>query len=81
MPTEKDPEPQLYRMKLWAEDDVGAKSRFWYFLKKYKKVKKANGQVIACNEVRLHERRGRAFDRKGGKGGSEAAATTSRAVH
>ena len=39
-------------MKLWAEDEVGAKSRFWYFLKKYKKVKKANGQVIACNEVR-----------------------------
>ena len=39
-------------MKLWAEDEVGAKSRFWYFLKKYKKVKKANGEVIACNEVR-----------------------------
>ena len=51
IPTEKDPSPQLYRMKLWAEDEVIAKSKFWYFLKKYKKVKKANGQVIACNEL------------------------------
>ena len=28
-PTEADPSPQVYRMKLWALDDVRAKSKFW----------------------------------------------------
>lgn len=29
LPTEKDASPALYRMKLWAEDPVRAKSKFW----------------------------------------------------
>lgn len=51
LPTEADPEPTLYRMKLWATDEVRAKSKFWYFLRKLRKVKKANGQVVACHEI------------------------------
>ncbi|KAK2076281.1 60S ribosomal protein L18a-2 [Prototheca wickerhamii] len=51
LPTEKDAEPPVYRMKLWAEDDVRAKSKFWYFLRKLRKVKKANGQILAVNEI------------------------------
>nr|XP_033511066.1 uncharacterized protein LOC104092488 [Nicotiana tomentosiformis] len=31
-------------MKLWATNEVRAKSKFWYFLRKLKKVKKSNGQ-------------------------------------
>jgi len=50
-PTEAEPEPKLFRMKLWATDHVRAKSKFWYFLSKLQKVKKANGQVVACNEI------------------------------
>ncbi|MBA0791172.1 hypothetical protein Gohar_015767 [Gossypium harknessii] len=38
-------------MKLWATNEVRAKSKFWYFLRKLKKVKKSNGQVLAINEV------------------------------
>lgn len=30
---------------------VRARSKFWYFLRKLKKVKKANGQIIAVNEI------------------------------
>jgi len=30
---------------------VRAKSKFWYFLRKLRKVKKANGQVVACHEI------------------------------
>ncbi|KAL5728130.1 hypothetical protein ACHQM5_001252 [Ranunculus cassubicifolius] len=37
-------------MKLWATNEVRAKSKFWYFLRKLKKVKKSNGQVLAINE-------------------------------
>ncbi|KAG1667054.1 hypothetical protein FOA52_000417 [Chlamydomonas sp. UWO 241] len=51
MPTERTPVPSVYRMKVWAEDKVKAESKFWYFLKKLKRVKKANGQVLATNEI------------------------------
>ena len=50
-PTEAIAEPKLYRMKLWATDACRAKSKFWYFLSLLKKVKKSNGQVVACNEI------------------------------
>lgn len=29
VPTEKDSDPTIYRMKLWAQDAVRAKSKFW----------------------------------------------------
>jgi hypothetical protein len=29
VPTDKEPEPNIYRMKLWATDPVRAKSKFW----------------------------------------------------
>ncbi|PPD78283.1 hypothetical protein GOBAR_DD24779 [Gossypium barbadense] len=50
LPTENDEHPKIYRMKLWAINEVRAKSKFWYFLRKLKKVKKSNGQVLAINE-------------------------------
>ncbi|RXH86413.1 hypothetical protein DVH24_017466 [Malus domestica] len=51
LPTETDEQPKIYRMKLWATNEVRAKSKFWYFLRKLKKVKKSNGQVLAINEI------------------------------
>ncbi|KAG6480944.1 hypothetical protein ZIOFF_057535 [Zingiber officinale] len=51
LPTEGEPHPKIYRMKLWATNDVRAKSKFWYFLRKLKKVKKSNGQVLSINEI------------------------------
>lgn len=82
LPTETEEHPKIYRMKLWATNEVRAKSKFWlvllvlssaftywmpnaslclviivnrfilrYFLRKLKKVKKSNGQVLAINEV------------------------------
>ena len=29
LPTEAEPNPAVYRMKVWAEDGVKAKSKFW----------------------------------------------------
>lgn len=29
LPTESDPQPKIYRMKLWANNEVRAKSKFW----------------------------------------------------
>eukprot|EP00897_Mesotaenium_endlicherianum_P005431 jgi/Mesen1/4916/ME000246S04146 len=51
LPTPNDETPKIYRMKLWAVDEVRAKSKFWYFLRKLRRVKKANGQILAINEI------------------------------
>jgi len=50
-PTEKEPEPKLYRMRLFAPNDVVAKSRFWYFVKQQKNVKKATGQIVSVTKI------------------------------
>ena len=51
LPTADEPTPKLYRMRIFAQNEVVAKSRFWYYLRKLKKVKKANGEIIAVNKV------------------------------
>lgn len=51
VPTERVPEPKVFRMKIWATNVVRARSKFWFFLKQLCRVKKANGQIIACNEI------------------------------
>lgn len=52
LPTEANPAPKLYRMRIFAPNDVVAKSRFWYFLGKLRKIKKANGEIVSLNQVR-----------------------------
>ena len=51
LPTESEPTPKLYRMRIFAPNTVVAKSRFWYFLRQLKKVKKANGEIVALHVV------------------------------
>ncbi|GBG34958.1 60S ribosomal protein L18a [Hondaea fermentalgiana] len=53
-PTDSDPTPQLYRMQIFAPNKVTAKSRFWYFLHQYKKMKKTTGEILSVNEI--HEK-------------------------
>lgn len=40
-------------MRIFAPNDVVAKSRFWYFLGKLRKIKKANGEIVSLNQVRF----------------------------
>jgi large subunit ribosomal protein L18Ae len=40
-------------MRIFAPNDVVAKSRFWYFLSKLRKVKKTNGEIVSLNVVRI----------------------------
>ena len=51
LPSAKELQPKLYRMRVFAPNEVVAKSRFWYFLKKLRKVKKAAGEIVSINEV------------------------------
>lgn len=51
LPTETNPTPKLYRMRIFAPNTVVAKSRFWYFLMKLRKVKKSNGEIVSLNVI------------------------------
>ncbi|EKM76919.1 hypothetical protein AGABI1DRAFT_86957 [Agaricus bisporus var. burnettii JB137-S8] len=51
LPTESDPNPKIYRMRIFAPNEVVAKSRFWYFLRQLSKVKKASGEIIGVNVI------------------------------
>ena len=42
---------KVYRMNLFAKNKVVARSRFWYFMGRMCRVKKANGQIISVNQV------------------------------
>lgn len=52
LPTEANPNPDLYRMTLFAPNETVVKSRFWYFLRGLKKVKKATGEIVGVKVVR-----------------------------
>ncbi|EUD67710.1 50S ribosomal protein L18Ae [Plasmodium inui San Antonio 1] len=52
IPSEKDKNPNVYRMCIFAKNDTNAKSRFWYFMKKINKLKKSNGELLACELIR-----------------------------
>ena len=51
-PTEVEPNPSAFRMKLFANNEVIAKSRFWYFMHQFRKMKRTTGEIIDVNELR-----------------------------
>jgi len=51
VPTEKDPKPKIYRLKVFAKNHLLAKSKFWYFMNKTKKIKKTKGEVLSVNQI------------------------------
>ena len=52
---QNEAEKKIYRMRIFAANKVVAKSRFWYFLSKMRKMKASTGEILACQQ--LHERR------------------------
>mmetsp|Transcript_37596 Transcript_37596/g.38278 ORF Transcript_37596/g.38278 Transcript_37596/m.38278 type:complete len:191 (-) Transcript_37596:92-664(-) len=50
-PTKQDENPVAYRMKLFAPNEVMAKSRFWYFMHQTRKMKKTTGEILDVNEI------------------------------
>ncbi|KAM6895716.1 large ribosomal subunit protein eL20 [Xenentodon cancila] len=54
LPSTKNPNPPLYRMRIFAPNHIVAKSRFWYFVSQLRKMKKASGEIVYCGLV--HEK-------------------------
>ena len=40
------------RMRIFATDQIVAKSRFWYFLRQLRKFKKTTGEIVSVEEIR-----------------------------
>lgn len=53
LPTEKEPVTPIYKMQIFASNNIVAKSRFWYFISMLRRLKKANGEILECKEVCL----------------------------
>ncbi|KAK9456241.1 ribosomal L18ae/LX protein domain-containing protein [Dipodascopsis uninucleata] len=51
LPTATDPTPKLYRLSIFAPNDVVAKSRYWYFMKQLRKVKKSTGEIVSIRVI------------------------------
>lgn len=50
-PSEKDLNPPLYRIRIFAKNPVFAKSKFWYYMKRQHKVRKCQGEIVNVSEV------------------------------
>jgi len=51
IPTPRDPVPKISKMRLYAPNELVAKSRFWFFMRALRNFKKANGEILSCNRV------------------------------
>ena len=50
-PNEQDPNPKVYALRLFAPNEVVAKSKFWYHLRRQLKTKSAQGQILSVNQI------------------------------
>ena len=50
-PTTERPNPEAYRIVLFAPNKVIAQSKFWYFMHQFRKMKKSTGEIIDINEI------------------------------
>lgn len=50
-PTSDNPNPEAYRMIIFAPNAVIAKSKFWYYMHQFRKMKKTTGEILDCVEI------------------------------
>merc|ERR1712125_92580 len=49
--TDDNPNPEAYRMIIFAPNAVIAKSKFWYYMHQFRKMKKTTGEILDCVEI------------------------------
>jgi large subunit ribosomal protein L18Ae len=48
---EEERNPSAYRIKIFAPNEMMAKSRFWYLMHSQRKMKKTTGEILDVNEI------------------------------
>ena len=51
LPSESNPEPTCYRIRVFAKNTVIARSHFWYEMKRQNKVRKCQGEIVSVSEI------------------------------
>ena len=51
-PTERKPNPKVFRMKMSARTAPMARAKFWFFMKRICKAKKTGGEILSVTEIR-----------------------------
>lgn len=49
--TDENINPEAYRMIIFAPNPVIAKSKFWYYMHQFRKMKKTTGEILDCIEL------------------------------
>ena len=49
--TEDHPNPEAYRMIIFAPNRVIAESKFWYYMHQFRKMKKTTGEILDCVQI------------------------------
>jgi len=49
--TDDNSNPEAYRMIIFAPNPVIAKSKFWYYMHQFRKMKKTTGEILDCVEI------------------------------
>jgi len=62
-PTAEFPNPEAYRMIVFAPNAVIARSKYWYFMHQFRKMKKSTGEIL--DVVRLNEKNGKVIKNYG----------------
>ena len=50
-PSEKEPNPTVLALRVFAQNKVVAKSKFWYHMRAQQKLKSAQGQILSIHEI------------------------------
>ncbi|KAH9381249.1 hypothetical protein HPB48_014440 [Haemaphysalis longicornis] len=51
LPSAANKYPPLYKMMIFAPDKIVAKSRYWYFTRRLKKMKKTNSEIVSLRRI------------------------------
>jgi large subunit ribosomal protein L18Ae len=45
------PEPTLYRIRVFARDEVLARSKYWYHMKRQHKIRRIQGEIVSTSQI------------------------------
>merc|ERR1712166_562372 len=51
LPTEDCPAPTLYRIRVFGRDEVLARSKFWYHMKRQHKIRRIQGEIVSTSQI------------------------------
>merc|ERR1712166_1289689 len=51
LPTEECAAPTLYRIRVFGRDEVLARSKFWYHMKRQHKIRRIQGEIVSTSQI------------------------------